>query len=69
MPLSVMSASILNHLINRFARNFGRAEDNAFINGNGNEMPTGILNATGGAEVAATIDAISYDSVIDCTSR
>jgi len=39
--------------------------DDAFINGNGNEMPTGILNATGGAEVAATIDAISYDSVID----
>jgi len=60
-----VSFNLENHLINRFARNFGRAEDNAFINGNGNEMPTGILNATGGAEVAATIDAISYDSVID----
>lgn len=58
------SFDIENYLIKRFAKNFGRAEDSAFINGNGNEMPTGILNATGGAEVAATIDAISYDDVI-----
>jgi len=58
------SFDIENYLIKRFAKNFGRAEDNAFINGNGNEMPTGILNATGGAEVAATIDDISYDDVI-----
>ena len=27
-------------------------------------MPTGILNATSGAEVAATIDEITYDDVI-----
>ena len=40
------SFNIENYLITRFAKNFGRAEDNAFINGNGNEMPTGILNAT-----------------------
>jgi HK97 family phage major capsid protein len=58
------SFDIENYLINRFAKNFGRAEDNAFINGNGNEMPTGILNATGGAEVAATIDEITYDDVL-----
>jgi HK97 family phage major capsid protein len=58
------SFDIENYLINRFAKNFGRAEDNAFINGNGNEMPTGILNATGGAEVATTVDNISYDDVI-----
>ena len=58
------SFDIESYLINRFAKNFGRAEDNAFINGNGNEMPTGILKATGGAEVAATIDDISYDNVI-----
>lgn len=58
------SFDIENYLIKRFAKNFGRAEDNAFINGNGNEMPTGILNATGGAEVAATVDNISYDDVI-----
>ncbi|OPY61029.1 MAG: Phage capsid family protein [Pelotomaculum sp. PtaU1.Bin065] len=58
------SFDIENYLIKRFAKNFGRAEDNAFINGNGNEMPTGILNATGGAEVAAIIDNIRYDDVI-----
>ena len=58
------SFDIENYLIKRFAKNFGRAEDNAFINGNGNEMPTGILNATGGAEVATTVDNISYDDVI-----
>ena len=58
------SFDIENYLIKRFAMSFGRAEDNAFINGSGNEMPTGILNATGGAEVAATIDNISYDNVI-----
>ena len=58
------SFDIENYLIKRFAKNFGRAEDNAFINGTGNQMPTGILNATSGAEVAATIDEISYDDVI-----
>jgi len=58
------SFDIENYLIKRFAKNFGRAEDNAFINGNGTEMPTGILNATGGAEVAATINEITYDDVI-----
>ena len=58
------SFDIENYLIKRFAKNFGRAEDNAFINGNGNEMPTGILNATGGAEIAASLDEITYDDVI-----
>ena len=58
------SFDIENYLICRFAKNFGRAEDNAFINGNGNEMPTGILNATGGAEITAAIGEISYDDVI-----
>lgn len=56
--------NIEDYLIKRFAKNFGRAEDDAFINGNGKEMPTGILNATGGAEVSDTIDNISYDDVI-----
>lgn len=58
------SFDIENYLINRFAKNFGRAEDDAFINGTGNQMPTGILNATDGAEVATTINEIRYDDVI-----
>ena len=58
------SFDIENYLINRFAKNFGRAEDNAFINGNGSEMPTGILNDTNGADVGITTTEITYDKVI-----
>ena len=58
------SFDIENYLINRFAKNFGRAEDNAFINGNGSEMPTGILNATNGAGVGIATAEITYDKVI-----
>ncbi len=55
---------IENYLINRFAKNFCRAEDNAFINGTGEQMPTGILNATNGADVGITTAEITYDNVI-----
>lgn len=58
------SFNIENYLINRFAKDFGRAEDNAFINGNGSEMPTGILNDTNGADVGITTTEITYDKVI-----
>ena len=58
------SFDIENYMINRFAKNFGRAEDNAFINGNGIEMPTGILNDTNGANVGITTDQLTYDNVI-----
>ena len=56
--------SIENYLTERFAKNFGRAEDNAFINGTGNEEPTGILHETEGADVGVTTAAITYDDVI-----
>ncbi|HPB04153.1 MAG TPA: phage major capsid protein [Bacteroidaceae bacterium] len=55
---------IESHLINRFAKNFGRAEDNAFINGTGIQMPTGILDVTNGADVGITTAEITYDDVI-----
>lgn len=58
------SFDIENYLINRFAKTFGRAEDNAFINGNGSEMPTGILKDTNGADVGITTAQITYDNVI-----
>ncbi|MGI6751551.1 MAG: phage major capsid protein [Anaerovoracaceae bacterium] len=58
------SFDIENYLINRFAKNFAKAEDNAFINGNGSKMPTGILNATGGADVGTTATDATYDKVI-----
>lgn len=51
-------------LMKRFAKNFGRAETNAFINGTGNEMPTGILHDSEGADVALSTSTITYDDVI-----
>ena len=52
------------YLTKRFAKNFARAEDNAFINGTGVNMPTGILNPDAGAEVALRTESITYDDVI-----
>lgn len=58
------SFDIESYLTRRLAKNFGRAETNAFINGTGVEMPTGILNATGGADVALTATTLTYDDII-----
>ena len=51
-----------------FARRIGAKEEEAFINGDGNKKPTGILNVTGGAEIgvtAASEKAITADEIID----
>jgi len=53
-----------DYLIKHFAKNFGKAEENAFINGNGKNMPTGILNDTDGAEVGITVSELTFDDVI-----
>lgn len=55
---------IENHLVQRLGRNFGKAETDAFINGTGEQMPTGILHETKGATVAATPSSLTYDDVI-----
>lgn len=52
------------YLIQRLAKNFSRAEDNAFINGSGNDMPTGILAETGGADIGLSASALTYDDVV-----
>jgi HK97 family phage major capsid protein len=55
------------YLENEFSRRFGRAEEDAFINGTGIDAPTGILNTTGGGEVGVTTEEgvdLSYDDVI-----
>lgn len=52
------------HLVSRLAQNFGRAEDDAFINGTGEHMPTGILAEEGGADVGVTTAALTYDDVV-----
>ena len=55
---------IEDYLVKRLAKNFGRAEDNGFINGTGENMPTGILAENGGADVGVTTAALTYDDVV-----
>ena len=55
------------YLENEFSRRFGRSEENAFINGDGINEPTGILNATGGGEIGVTAEnsiVLTYDDII-----
>lgn len=71
-----VSAELLNdsafnleqYFTREFSRRIGAAEENAFLTGNGTSKPTGILNATGGAEVGVTTasaTAITADELID----
>lgn len=48
----------------KLSRSFATAEDDAFINGTGVNMPTGILNDTDGAEIGAATVNLTYDDVI-----
>ncbi|MBQ7574374.1 MAG: phage major capsid protein [Clostridia bacterium] len=43
-----------SYISGEFARRMGNAEEDAFLNGNGTGKPTGILNATGGAQTGVT---------------
>jgi len=52
----------------QFARRISEKEETAFVSGDGSSKPTGILNATGGAEVgvtAASTTALTSDELID----
>lgn len=53
-----------DHMISRLAQNFSRAEDDAFINGTGVNMPIGILAEEGGADIGATTAALTYEDVV-----
>lgn len=55
---------IKKHLPKRFAKVFGRAEENLFINGTGEGQPVGILNDTLGAETGVTTTDVTFDDVI-----
>ena len=57
--------NIEKYLTEKLGRSFGRAEDEAFINGTGKEEPTGILNDENGADTALTVAELNYDAVID----
>ena len=53
------------YLVGRFAKIFGKAEEDAFINGTGNGMPKGILHDTDGAETGITVSGdIAFDDML-----
>jgi len=55
-----------NWLIDHFARALANAEEDAFLNGDGDGKPTGIFDATGGGTVEETLSAaIKTDNLID----
>lgn len=57
-----------SYISKEFARRIGSKEEEAFFTGNGSGKPTGIFNATGGAEVGVTTTsttAITADEIID----
>lgn len=56
------------YIAGEFARRIGAAEEAAFFTGDGSNKPTGILAATGGADLgvtAAAADKITADELID----
>lgn len=58
---------IASYIAKEFARRIGAAEEEAFFTGDGSGKPTGILNATGGAEVGITTASatkLTFDEVI-----
>lgn len=58
------SFDIESYLTDRLGKNFAKAEDAAFINGTGTDMPTGILSDTAGAEIGVTTSAITFDDML-----
>lgn len=57
----------LNAIAREFARRIGAKEEEAFFIGNGTGKPTGIFNATGGAQDGATTAgaSITFDDVME----
>lgn len=67
----LLNDSVFNlesYIAREFARRIGAKEEEAFFIGNGTGKPTGIFNATGGAELgvtAASSTAITFDELMD----
>lgn len=62
--LADMTFDIENYLTTSFGKRIGHTEEDAFINGTGVDMPTGILAENGGADIGATTSVLTYDEVI-----
>lgn len=52
------------HMTAHLTKAFSRAEEKAFITGNGATEPVGILAENGGAEIGASASALTYDDVV-----
>lgn len=62
--VSDVGFNVKKYLISRLSESFNRAEEDAFINGSGVDMPFGILHSTEGAEVGVTTDEMSFDDIL-----
>lgn len=61
--VSDMDFDLQKYLTGDFAKRFGRAEENALINGNGTTQPTGILSADAAVTTADSV-SVSFDEMI-----
>lgn len=54
-----------SYIVNQFGKALGNAEEDAFLNGDGQGKPTGIFNATGGGQIGVTAtNKITSDDII-----
>jgi len=58
-----MNFNLEKYLMGDFAKRFGKAEENALLNGNGTTQPTGILTADADVTTADN-STISFDEII-----
>jgi len=58
-----MNFNLEKYLMGDFAKRFGKAEENALLNGNGTTQPTGILTADADVTTADSAN-ISFDEII-----
>jgi HK97 family phage major capsid protein len=54
-----------SYIIKKFGEALANAEEDAFLNGDGNGKPLGIFAATGGGHVANTVNTLKADDIID----
>lgn len=54
-----------SYIITQFGKALANAEEDAFLNGDGNGKPTGIFAETGGGTVANTISTVKGDDIIN----
>ncbi|WP_069649644.1 phage major capsid protein [Caloranaerobacter ferrireducens] len=54
-----------NYLVNEFARSIAKAEESAFINGDGTDKPEGVFVGADVGVTAASSSAITADEIID----